>query len=245
MLSFASNTLLFPLVAWKASQPMHGAMRLQRGMWIALGLFALGCAFVYARSDLLMNYGHRFFVPLLPLIIIALAASWGPRPQRSLLLVYGVVCAISVLPIGLYTAEYAKMDKHEHQAAAAWITANVAPDATLMVVVDAGIVPYKTRLRTIDVGALNDPFLARTHDTAARLDYLFNAKADVILLATGELGIVAAEQTRAAMLADPRWRAYRLAESFQGPQRFTYHQEVWVRWKKSGQKPSGRSLTTG
>lgn len=51
-----------------------------------------------------------------------------------------------------------------------------------------------------------------------------------MLLATGDLGIRAAEATRQVLIHDPRWvNGYDLAQTFRRQMQFDYHQEVWVR----------------
>lgn len=228
--AFLSSAVLLPALAWWQSGPDLAQLRRPGPLALALAGFCGLLFVVYGRSELLMNYSHRFFVPLLPLIIIGLAATWG-RVRWSLPLAgYLAICAVTLVGYGLWARNYETMERSEHAPAAAWIAEHAPAGATLAVVVDAGLVPYETGLRTIDAGALNDHFLARVRDPARRLDYFFAQRPDVVLLATGDLGIVAGEQFRAALLADPRWRdGYQLAAKFSGPQRFEYHQQVWTR----------------
>ena len=227
--NFIVTTVLFPALAWRASRPT--LVRLpQRELVMGLGgMIAVLLAF-YGQSELLMNYGNRFFMPLLPFIIVGLAATWGELRWSKWLLIYGLLSGIFTIGAAVNAYNYALMMQSEHAAAAAWISEHVPADQTLAVIVDAGLVPYQTAMRTIDVGALNDPVLAHEQDAQARAAYVLNQQPAVVLLATGELGIVAAEATRTALLADPRWQAtYRLAQEFRRPHSFEYHQQVWVR----------------
>jgi hypothetical protein len=197
---------------------------------IALGGMIAVLLVFYGQSELLMNYGNRFFMPLLPLVLIGLAATWGEVRWSRHFVFYGLLSFVFFVGAAANSSNYETMERTEHAAAAAWIGAHAPTNATLAVIVDAGLVPYQTGLKTIDVGALNDPYLAHTRDAQARADYVLSQEPDVVLLATGELGIVAAEATRTALLADPRWQAqYTMAQEFRGPQRFKYHQQIWVR----------------
>lgn len=242
--AFASTAVLLPALAWWQSRPDFSRLASNAPLVAGLGIFIGVLCVVYGSSELLMNYAHRFFVPILPLLIIGLAASWGQVRLSGYLVGYAGLSMMLLFMNGLYCWNYQQMEQTEHAPAAVWIRQHMPADATLMVIVDAGLVPYQTGLRTIDVGALNDRYLAAERDPAKRLDYLFGQRPDVVLLATGELGIVAGEQTRAALLADPRWRDnYQLATEFRGEQRFSYHQQIWVRrssWPMYLQKPSGR-----
>jgi arabinofuranosyltransferase len=218
-------------IAWYQSGPQRDRLRPYRSLVISLGTMISMLMLFYGQSELMMNYGNRFLVPLHPLIIIGLVATWGTIRLRNFPLVaYALLSAIYCLGGGVNAYFYAVMEREEHSAAATWIADHLPPDATLMTIVDAGIVPYQTGLRTIDAGGLNDVYLAHTRDPQARATYLLNQQADVILLATGDLGISAAEATRQVLVVDPRWRAhYYLAETFRRQMQFEYHQEVWVR----------------
>jgi arabinofuranosyltransferase len=221
---------VIPLViAWHHSEPTKTLWR--RPLLITFG-FVLGLlAVFYGQSELMMNYGNRFFVPYQPLIIAALAASWGKITWRSAgLAAYTLLSLIYLAGSATNCYYYAVMEREEHTAAAAWIADHAPADATLMVMVDAGLVPYRTNLRTIDAGGLNDAYLSHERDPQARADYLLNQQADIVLLATGDLGIAAANATRGELLADPRWIAgYHREQIFRRQLQFDYHQEVWVR----------------
>jgi len=230
LVAFIAQCVFLPALAWWHSRPQGDALRSVRGLVVAMVTFCVVLLLVYGRSELLMNYSHRFFVPLLPVIIIGIAATWGHVRWSFLLVSYGWICALTLIGNGIWCQNYETMERSEHMPAAAWIADHIPARATLAVVVDAGIVPYQTGLRTIDMGALNDLYLARIRNPQARLNYFFSQKPDVVLLATGDLGIVSAEQFRSALLVDPRWRfGYHLEEEFKGPQHFEYHQQVWAR----------------
>lgn len=225
-----ATAVLLPALAWRESRPQLARLRYQRPLVVALGALVGLLTLFYGQSELLMNYGNRFFMPLIPLVVIVLAASWGEVRVSKYLVGYALLSAVYFVGAATNAYYYEEMERTEHAAAARWIAAHAQADATLMVVVDAGLVPYATGLRTIDVGALNDVYLAHERDPQRRVDYLMAQQPDVVLLATGELGIAAGEATRGALLADPRWQAgYQLAQEFRRGTRFPYHQQVWVR----------------
>lgn len=228
--AFLASCVLLPVVVWWRSGPNLAQLRPWRGLVVALGLWCVLLMINYGRSELLMNYGHRFFMPLLPLVVVALAATWGPVRWSWYLAAHAAQSALNLYTFGVYCYGYAAMDRTEHAPAAAYIAEHAPAGATLAVIVDAGRVPFDSNLRTLDFGALTDHYLARHTDPADRVRYFFDERPEVVLLASGDLGIVAAERFRAALLADPRWTAeYHQVAAFKGPQRFRYHQEVWMR----------------
>jgi arabinofuranosyltransferase len=221
---------VIPLVwAWYQSGPQLARLAPWRNLVVCLGGFISILLLFYGQSELMMNYSNRFMQPLQPLIIVGLVATWGTISLRSVqLAAYVLLNAICLLGGGINAYYYELMEREEHTAAATWITSHLPPNATLMTIVDAGLVPYRTSMRTIDAGGLNDVYLAHTRDPYARADYLLNQQADVILMATGDLGSTAAEATRVVMLTDPRWQQYHLVQTFRRQTQFDYHQEVWV-----------------
>ena len=166
----------------------------------------------------------------LPLVWLLFATTWGRVTLRSGYVIgYVLICGITGIGVLTTTAQYESMEQQGHAGAAQWIRAHIPADATLMVVVDAGLVPLMTDLRTIDVGALNDRYLAHERDALKRINYLFDQRAAVVLVAN-ETGIVAAQATRNALLGDPRWATtYTLAEIGIRTNYRDYALEIWVR----------------
>ena len=222
--------ILLPLLAWRASRPRTALLSPVRGLVVGLLALMSGLLIFYGQSELMMNYEHRFFVPFLPLLWLMLVATWGDVTwHNSYGLGYAILCVVTWVGVGTTTANYAYMLRSEHAPAAAWIHEHIVPTATLLVIVDAGWVPWATDLRTIDGGALNDAYLAHERDSGKSVDYLFAQQPTVVLLATGNLGSSAAEPIRRALLADRRWQTgYTLMRDFQRAE-FNYHQQIWVR----------------
>lgn len=227
VLSFLAVFILPACALW-ASRPEWTWTR-GRGL-LRVGVFISILILMYGRSELLMNYAHRFFVPIYLMLLVAMVLSLGNiRKARLYLVGTGVVGILTVAIYGVWCWHYDYMQDTEHAAAAVWIQKHAAPSDTLGVIVDAGMIPYQTGLRTIDYGALNDRYLARHPEPGDRVAHFFISEPDVVFLNTGDLGIRAAQQFRAALLADPRWSShYDLAASFDGS-RDGYAQQVWVR----------------
>ena len=83
------------------------------------------------------------------------------------------------------------------------------PDAVLACYPDAGIIPYLTRLRTVDFGRLNDTYLARSARSEQDVvDYFFRVRPDALVMThVGGLshGFDAAANQ---LLRDPRFGEY-------------------------------------
>lgn len=178
-----------PLTATLLTFPTLARFRKFAPETTALAIFACALLALYSRSTLIMNYGYRFFMPLYPLSLIVLAtfAASDRRQIRWLMLPFLLLavqvawCTTSLLReetewIGYYRDTLA----HEHVATAMYIKDHVPADEWV-ILNDTGVMPYLTQMKTVDSGALNDEFLAHTHDPAAIRAYLgsFHAAAVV------------------------------------------------------------------
>jgi len=186
---FAAYVLL-PLFATVLSIPMFTRVkkyRLELGACLAFGvvLFVL-----YSRSALIMNYGHRFYMPLYPLCLITLAALVEFDQRKIKYLVLALIPLIAQFAwcfSTLLSAEknliipYQDLLIHEHVAIAAYINEHVPVD-DWVILNDTGLMPYLTQRKTIDWGTLNDEFLARTRDPQAVRTYLNSFHAAAITI---------------------------------------------------------------
>lgn len=227
-LYFVINQGMLIWALW-ASRPTRARLQQHRLVsFAALGF--VGILFVvYSRSDLLMNYAERFFMPVLAIGLIGIVLSFGSFRRAWLPLAgYAGMCVLLLLIYGFWCSMYENMEQREHSAVAAWLNEHADPDSTVAVIVDAGLVPYRTGLRTIDFGALNDTYLAHHPEPADRVDYFFQQSPEYVMLANGKLGIDTAERFRAMLLADPRWHTcYILGHTFNdGPA--DYHQALYT-----------------
>lgn len=172
-------------------------------------------ALVYARSEPIMDYAHRFAMHDLPWVeaLCLIASTAAVRALRRVRA--GTALALGAL-LGLATAsavvrgvgelpnEMTRMAVYDTSTAGLyrpmveWILANTAPNATIAVYPDAGIIPYQTKRRAIDFGRLNDAYLAReAHFPEDFVAYFFARDPDVLVVSqrdTRRLWDEAAEQ---------------------------------------------------
>jgi hypothetical protein len=197
---------------------------------LAAVLFTLALLVAYAPAALVMNYSQRFFLPLFPLVIISAVVLLGARPVRGWVIAHIAFSCLMLFAYARWAEHYADMLTNEHAQAAAWISEHAQPDDTLLVYVDAGIVPYHTRLHTVDFGALNDEYLARHTDPADRVEYFYAQRADLVLMSTGEtIGVPGAVELRERIMGDPRWGCYRRAWTSKQRNDMNYNQAVFTR----------------
>ena len=113
---------------------------------------------------------HRFVVPVLPALAIlggvGLHAVAGRAGQRLAAAVPAAAVILAALQTGLAYASYEQFthdlaveSRAEREAIAAWLQANYPSDATIAVNT-AGVIPYRTRMPTIDMLGLNDRHIA-------------------------------------------------------------------------------------
>lgn len=207
-----------------------------RHAWVlAAGSSLLAVSIVaYGRADLVMNYAHRFVVHLLPWLAVGCAlivdhaaraaSTFHARAERAAL---GLLAALAVVLAHGAAADRLATERRfapaylaleaQHRAVAAALTQRLGPTATIACYPDAGVIPYETRLRTLDFGKLNDAYLAREARTPAEVvSYFFRNAPDALVVSR------LADTTRMfdagadAILADPRFSAYEPAIVFAG-----------------------------
>ena len=163
---------------------------------LAGAVFFAAVAVQYSRSALIMNYSHRFFAPYYPIVLVwagvllecGLRSVEADASRRRLasavraaavaLLAAQACLHVALLPRELRFAESTRaLLVDEHIPAGRYLREHVPADEWLVVVVDAGAIPYYAGLRTVDFGGLNDEFLARRFrdriPKAAIVDYFF------------------------------------------------------------------------
>lgn len=216
------------------------------------GLFAAAIMFEIVRSHLIMNYAHRFYMPLLPIVWIALAVCAAPSlralvsvrsayPVRHrtativmlVLLAYqGLFHAAKLRDEMTFAADEKTMLEAEHIAAGAFLREIVPPNEWLAVYMDAGAIPYFSGLKTVDFGAINDTALAHgTLTPKERIDYFFSRAPGAVVF-TSEAGdrVLYGDEV-AAILADSRFGNYTLVKIFRSPfvPERPYHEFVYLR----------------
>jgi hypothetical protein len=114
---------------------------------------------------------HRFLVPLVPGLVVlggcGLASSLralGSRRDLALALVVILASALQALLAygspSRQATEYLVRVRREREAIAGWLAAELPPE-TVLAINAAGLVPYRTGFRTIDMLGLNDFHIAR------------------------------------------------------------------------------------
>lgn len=178
----------------------------------------------YARSEPIMAYSRRFAVHDLGwldvIAVVTLGAAFQSihRAVPRLRMPLGALVVLATLSSarrGLadeagetsWTASYARMMKESVFTTAEWLRVNTAPDATIAVHPDAGLVPYHSRKRTIDFGLLNDARLAQSpHTPALAVAYFFELMPDYFVLADSSRRVY--DASAVAILSDARFAAH-------------------------------------
>jgi hypothetical protein len=173
-----SAWLLLPalLAAWR--EDTRGA----RPLLYMLALFGAWWAYVlYAGGDWMPYY--RFFVPILPIFYVAAihgaidiadAALGARRRQVAVFAGVGAAALAAITAIAPHDADAAKhpprspsailqgnVDIPRHRAIGLWMRANIPADYHIAQIA-TGIVPYYSRLPTIDMLGVNDRFIAHS-----------------------------------------------------------------------------------
>ncbi len=199
----------------------------KRALLLAPVLVVAMHAIAYGRSEPLMDYGRRFAFHSLPfllaVLVVAISSALANAPTRATKAAVGVVILVTVTrsPVlaereANYTTGYARATRDLYEPTAAWIGAHAAKTATLAVYPDAGIIPYRTGLPTIDFGRLNDATLARSRDPGAVARYFFDHMPDFLVVQQPREGRLY-EPAAEALVADRRFaESYELSASFAG-----------------------------
>ncbi len=218
----------------------------------AVGLFVAVVLAQYHRSLLVMNYAHRFFVPMLPvaLIAIGLAASAGiqslaaarkgaRRRFRLAVASVAILAAAQATVYGWqlrdqvhYTSDYKRSLEDQHLQAGHFLKETIPSYEWLIVHMDAGAIPYTSRLKTADFGALNDEVLSRGLLTQRQItDYFYSFDAAAVVMTSFAWDRLH-DPRAAALYQDPRFRQYVLVKKYRtaADSRFRdYHEFVYVR----------------
>lgn len=108
----------------------------------------------------------RFFSPSMPLVIVfaGAGAAWLVKPSRLPRALWLGLVLLAVVPLQDPLENIAKVGRNgippKHLISAIWLRKNASPDASVAVV-PAGVVPYFSRLRALDVLGKSDEYIAR------------------------------------------------------------------------------------
>ncbi|MEW6536319.1 MAG: hypothetical protein AB1454_11970 [Candidatus Auribacterota bacterium] len=147
--------------------------------------------------------GYRFFVPLLPVLYAALFLfldSCRNFPYRNTLITAALICILSILAVQMYIRDdYRNLYKDKvspvGKTIGIWMRKNL-PSNTVIALNAVGAIPYFSRLKTIDMLGLTDPYLAHNvqksgsgwagHEIGDG-NYVLSRQPDIIIL-TGPWG---------------------------------------------------------
>ena len=198
--------------------------------WGVGGAFAFLASILYLRTEPVMDYMARYATgAVLPIVApaLGLAASVGmdafartPARPRRLALV--AVVALAPFAIGWAVAGYrfaydyprnhGETQDQQGEATAAYLAGRLAPGDSIAVVIDAGLIPYRLDVPTVDCGGLGTRAFARN---PADVDALFAANPRAIVIASTEWReCVPMHVPGPQVMMDPRFARYHLAERF-------------------------------
>lgn len=197
-------------------------------------LFLVALSVVYLGCHLAMNVGHRFFAPFLPVtaVLAALACESGLRAidragetsaRRTVVvlsvligLAQGLVFVLEAREHRAFAADYGRLIAEVHVPAGQRVAEICGPEDWLVVVADAGAIPYTADRPTVDLGMINDPYLARGTPTPDEiLEYFYERDARCAVFTSNSWDVLEPPDPRAAaIVADPRFGRYELVERF-------------------------------
>lgn len=206
----------------------------------ALAFVAI-CVVVYLRSALIMNYSGRFFVPMLPIVLMCAALAVGRVAGRSVAIVglgtalLGIQVLANVAMLGRearFAASTSRLLENEHVRVGRFLRGVVPVSEWTVVVVDAGAIPYHSGLKTVDFGGLNDAYLSRRfmdrRTQAEVVDYFFLHRPAAAVFTSRVPDRVDGPE-RAPITSDPRFADYVLVATYSAPGWEAYYELVYLR----------------
>lgn len=233
---------------WQAGP--GAAMRTRARTTLALGGLAAGVILLsYFRAHLYMNYAGRFFFPLLPvgLVVagIVLQAGWDNYRQfgAGQALRKGMARWTLIVLLGAQIVVLG----YKWQAESGWlrryqaiVTQELVPlgkdlrlrfpeGGRLVCYMDAGAIPFFSRMQSTDFGRLNDAYLPRQEQgSMACIDYFFAQNADAVIFTSHAREAVRYTDEAAAILDDPRFSAYQLVKVYAAEGVDDYFQHLFI-----------------
>lgn len=231
----------------KSSNPLERAQIL-----FSTALFALPVVFVlgYLKSELFMNYSHRFFAPLIPLFLLGLAIRSQGIFEKILnvinekalikkqLYIYLSFFTLMQLILFIYkirgefyfTNYYKHIVEEEFVPVANTLKQNLPHGAKVAIYMDAGVVPFKSGFTCIDFGKLNDHYLAHgSRDPQFVADYFFSQAPEAAVFNSFSVEKYEYIPEAHFIQADPRFEKYRLFRKFSNSIGFPYYQFIYLR----------------
>lgn len=166
-------TLALPFFDWRKISPVV--------MFFGFAIAAQLGFVVFAGGDWMP--GARFLVPAMPATAMLIPLSiesvknrftgWNSSVNKKMVIAVFLVLVFALALVQLYNAKQTRQDisgfagydgerffKHDHIAVAKWLTDN-GSKGDLVALGEAGLIPYLTEMRGLDLFGLIDPYLAR------------------------------------------------------------------------------------
>lgn len=209
----------------------ESSSRLIQWFVFALLIFISLTLLQYSRSALKMNFSYRFFVPLIPIILVLIGIlierGFRELKNRKTIEPLRVIVVIGLMSIlGAYhfltithrlkderrfAAEYQNHLKNQHIAVGKYLAETLPAGSRLAMLYDAGAVPYYSQLPAIDMGGLNDEYIAHNKPSQAELiEYFFAQNPAVAVFTSYEADRVVHDPMAEAILVDSRFKEYKL-----------------------------------
>lgn len=198
-------------------------------------LFCLAVILVLSRSHLIANFSTRFYVSLLGVLWGGLLLLWRlgdislerlkvTQPTRynycsflfvGLILYQSLFQSVKIKDEMKFARQQIILHEDAHNAVGKDLRRLLPVNETVIVYLDAGAIPYFSKLRAVDFGDLNDELLAsHTLTPAGRLDYFFSQKAGAVSFSSINAERVDYGPEAVAILNDPRFISYVLYKRY-------------------------------
>lgn len=234
---------ILSLLTYKRNQTE--GMRTKLPFYVGL-VFAAVLLLVYFRSNLYMNYGARFFLPLyLPFLLFGIYAlnhafdsSFLKPATRQLNLVFLGICMVCQLLILGWRFErewyflnyYSAIMEDELLPTANYLKENMPANATVISYMDAGAIAYYSGLKIIDFGRLNNRYLTQQSLSDQEIaDYFFGLNADAAVFTSETENSYSYIPEAEMIVADPRFRNYKIAHQWSNRLNYPYFQRLYIR----------------
>jgi arabinofuranosyltransferase len=241
--------------AWRRRVGVDGtpaASRYRHLLAPAAGLVSAAVVLAqYARSALVMNYSHRFMAPFVGIVLVCVAllldragklliTSGRAGPVRAVLFVVALVLLGSQLRANVrgiraerdLARQISRLLADEHRAAGEYLRTAVPEREWLVVVADAGAIPYYSGLKTVDFGGLNDEFLAgRFRDRIPKsevVDHFFERRPGAAVFTSTRPDRVVGPESL-PLTSDPRFEEYEIVRVFSSESSPDYYELVFLR----------------
>lgn len=223
-----------------------------RLLFIASIVFLSIITVQYLRSNLVQNLSYRFFVPYYVLFLIGFGCALArgstafkflsfetparPVQRLAVFIAVGMMIWQAIASLSFYKKEaawvaaYQRLLNEEHIPIGFWLKEHLQPWQRLIVVEDAGAIPYISGLQTVDFGRLNDRYLARMRRTPIEVaNYFFAQNADALVFNSTVQDQVQWSSYTDHIPLDPRMMGYTLMHKYSSKAWSNYYEFVYLR----------------